>query len=130
MPPRTRKSRKPPPPPRELTEEEQQRRDQCDLLLNDFDKQVEALEAEAAREKKATCDAIDMVFKLDLMKLPADTKSMNWEKYCVQVRPLLFVRYVSSLKFSEHFPDRLSPSKAWPPAWGRATPWRACWRTR
>jgi len=84
MPPRTRKSRKPPPPPRELTEEEQQRRDQCDLLLNDFDKQVESLEAEAARERKATCDAIDMVFKLDLMKLPADTKSMNWEEYCRQ----------------------------------------------
>lgn len=84
MPPRARRSKKPPPPPKELTEEEQQRRDQCDLLLNDFDKQVEALQAEAAREKKATCDGIDMIFKLDLMKLPADTKSMNWEEYCRQ----------------------------------------------
>ena len=122
MPPRTRKSKKPSP-PKELTEEEQQRRDQCDLLLNDFDKQVEALQAEAAREKKATCDAIDMIFKLDLMKLPADTKSMNWEEYCRQVSRLL-------LKFSFLFLTFPPSSKARPPPWGRATPWRARWRTR
>jgi len=70
--------------PVSLTEEQQQLRDQCDLLLRDFDKQVECLKEEAKRECKAAQDSITTTYKLELMKLPKHTKEMSWDDYCAQ----------------------------------------------
>jgi len=74
---RTTKSMK----PRVLTEGEQQLRDQCDLLLQDYDKQTEILKAEATREMKIAQDSVDKLFKLEMMKIPKDDKNMLWEDY-------------------------------------------------
>jgi len=70
--------------PVSLTEEQQQQRDQCDLLLRDFDKQVESLKVEAARECKAAQDSITTTYKLELMKMPKQVKEMSWDDYCAQ----------------------------------------------
>jgi len=70
--------------PVSLTEEQQQQRDQCDLLLRDFDKQVESLRVEAARECKAAQDSITTTYKLELMKMPKQVKEMSWDDYCAQ----------------------------------------------
>jgi len=67
-----------------LTEDQQQQRDQCDLLLRDFDKQVESLKVEAARECKAAQDSITTTYKLELMKMPKQVKEMSWDDYCAQ----------------------------------------------
>jgi len=70
--------------PVSLTEDQQQQRDQCDLLLRDFDKQVESLRVEAARECKAAQDSITTTYKLELMKMPKQVKEMSWDDYCAQ----------------------------------------------
>jgi len=67
-----------------LTEDQQQQRDQCDLLLRDFDKQVESLRVEAGRECKAAQDSITTTYKLELMKMPKQVKEMSWDDYCAQ----------------------------------------------
>lgn len=67
-----------------LTEDQQQQREQCDLLLRDFDKQVESLKVEAARECKAAQDQITTTYKLELMKMPKQVKEMSWDDYCAQ----------------------------------------------
>jgi len=67
-----------------LTEDQQQQRDQCDLLLRDFDKQVESLRVEAARECKAAQDSITTTYKLELMKMAKQVKEMSWDDYCAQ----------------------------------------------
>jgi len=67
-----------------LTPEEQQARDQCDLLLLDFDKQFESTCCDSQREVKTCQDSISTMFKLELMKMPVDVKSMNFEEYFKQ----------------------------------------------
>ena len=76
-------------------------RDQCNLLLADFDKQCENLKAEAVREAKAAADSIATLyrlvvahiqtpfvinhfFRLEMMKIPMETKAMKWEDYFEQ----------------------------------------------
>ena len=78
-----------------------QLRDQCNLLLADFDKQCENLKAEAVREAKAAADSIatlyrfnfvafktcichNLDFRLEMMKIPMETKAMKWEDYYEQ----------------------------------------------
>jgi len=67
-----------------LTDEQQQLRDQCDLLLKDFDKQCEGLKAEAAREAKTAGESITTIYRLEMMKIPMETKAMRWEDYYEQ----------------------------------------------
>lgn len=67
-----------------LTPEEQQARDQCDLLLLDFDKQFESTCSDSQREVKTCQDSISTMYKLELMKMPADVKSMNIDEYFKQ----------------------------------------------
>lgn len=70
--------------PAALSPEEQQLRDQCNLLLADFDKQCENLKAEAVREAKAAADSIATLYRLEMMKIPMETKVMKWEDYYEQ----------------------------------------------
>jgi len=70
--------------PTTLSPEDQQLRDQCNLLLADFDKQCENLKAEAMREAKAAADSIATLYRLELMKIPMETKAMKWEDYFEQ----------------------------------------------
>jgi len=70
--------------PATLSPEEQQLREQCNLLLADFDKQCESLKAEAVREAKAAADSIATLYRLEMMKIPMETKSMKWEDYYEQ----------------------------------------------
>jgi len=69
---------------RPLTPEEQQIRDQCDLLLKDFDKQCESLKAESAREAATAQNSVTSLYKLEMMKMAGETKAMKWETYCSQ----------------------------------------------
>jgi len=70
--------------PATLSPEDQQLRDQCNLLLADFDKQCENLKAEAVREAKAAADSIATLYRLEMMKIPMETKVMKWEDYYEQ----------------------------------------------
>jgi len=70
--------------PATLSPEDQQLRDQCNLLLADFDKQCENLKAEAVREAKAAADSIATLYRLEMMKIPMETKAMKWEDYYEQ----------------------------------------------
>ena len=67
-----------------LTPEEQQARDQCDLLLLDFDKQYESTCSDSQREVKTCQDSISTMYKLELMKMPVDVKNMNIDDYFKQ----------------------------------------------
>eukprot|EP00092_Neocalanus_flemingeri_P014425 GFUD01015560.1.p1 GENE.GFUD01015560.1~~GFUD01015560.1.p1 ORF type:complete len:310 (+),score=74.80 GFUD01015560.1:97-1026(+) len=67
-----------------LTPEEQKARDQCDLLLKDFDKQCEMTVNEARREVDTVAASINTLYKLELLKLPQDVKNMKWDVYYKQ----------------------------------------------
>lgn len=67
-----------------LSPEDQQLRDQCSLLLADFDKQCEGLKSEAAREAKTAADSISTLYRLEMMKIPMDVKTMKWQEYYEQ----------------------------------------------
>eukprot|EP00092_Neocalanus_flemingeri_P039308 GFUD01042794.1.p1 GENE.GFUD01042794.1~~GFUD01042794.1.p1 ORF type:complete len:311 (+),score=90.22 GFUD01042794.1:101-1033(+) len=68
----------------ELTPEEQQSRDQCDLLLKDFDKHCEVTVNEARREVETVAASINTLYKLELLKIPQDVKNMKWDDYYQQ----------------------------------------------
>lgn len=68
----------------QLTVEEQLLRDQCDLLLKDFDKEASSLVSQSLREVKTVSDCINKLYKLELMKLSQDVKKMKWDEYCEQ----------------------------------------------
>lgn len=70
--------------PTPLTPEQQQLRDQCDLLLKDFDQQCQSLKAESAREAKMAADSINTLYKLEIMKIDMEAKTMKWEEYYEQ----------------------------------------------
>ena len=53
-------------------------------MLKDFDKQCEGLKAEAAREAKTAGESITTIFRLEMMKIPMETKAMRWEDYYEQ----------------------------------------------
>ena len=64
-----------------LTEEEKVCRMECDQLLETFDVQTQKRLADSRKEAKAAGDAIASWYKLELMKMPKDVKSMNWEEW-------------------------------------------------
>jgi len=68
----------------ELTPEEQQTRDQCDLLLKDFDMQCEKTIKEAWLEVETISASINTLYKLEMLKLPQDVKNMRWDDYYQQ----------------------------------------------
>ena len=51
------------------------------MLLKDFDKQCESMKAEASREARTAADSIATIYKLEMMKIPLETKTMKWEEY-------------------------------------------------
>ena len=69
-----------------------QARDQCDLLLLDYDKQVESTCMDSQREVKTCQDSISTMYKLELMKMPVDVKNMNIDEYFKQVGTCLLHR--------------------------------------
>jgi hypothetical protein len=58
--------------------------------------------AEAAREAKTAGDSISTVYKLELMKIPSETKAMNWDDYVKQVRRIFCcgLRLISSFSMA------------------------------
>jgi len=68
----------------QLTVEDQLLRDQCDLLLKDFDKEVGSVVSQSLREVKTVSECINKLYKLELMKLSQDVKKMKWDDYCEQ----------------------------------------------
>jgi len=67
-----------------LSAEDQQLRDQCDLLLKDFDKQCENTVKEAWREVDIVSKSINTLYKLELLKMPQEVKDMKWDDYYQQ----------------------------------------------
>jgi len=67
-----------------LTADEQQAREQCDLLLKDFDKQCETTIKEAWRDVDTVAASINTLYKLELLKMPQDVKNMKWDDYYQQ----------------------------------------------
>lgn len=84
MPPKKRRTTRAKATPAELTADQQQARDQYDLQLEEFDKHVESSKAEAAREAKTVADSMSTIYKLELMKIPSETKAMTWDDYVKQ----------------------------------------------
>lgn len=86
MPPKRggRNTRTKAPPPKQLTPEEQQMRDQCDLLLKDFDKQCQNHKLESGREAQKAAESIGNLYRLELMKIAVEIKAMKWEEYYAQ----------------------------------------------
>ena len=68
----------------ELTPEEQQKREQCDLLLKDFDMQCEKTIKEAWLEVETVSASINTLYKLEMLKLPVEIKNMKWDDYYQQ----------------------------------------------
>jgi len=67
-----------------LTPEEQEARDQVDLFLKDFDKNVEMTIKEAWRDVETISASINTLYKLELLKLPQEVKDMKWDDYYQQ----------------------------------------------
>jgi len=67
-----------------LSAEDQQLRDQCDLLLKDFDQQCENTVKEAWREVDTVSKSINTLYKLELLKMPQEVKDMKWDDYYQQ----------------------------------------------
>jgi len=61
--------------------EELKRREGIDLMLNDFDKQVEGRIAEMEADTESVIRSINNLYKVDLIKLPSTTKNMKWDDY-------------------------------------------------
>jgi len=67
-----------------LTPEEQEARDQVDLFLKDYDKNVEMTIKEAWRDVETISASINTLYKLELLKLPQEVKDMKWDDYYQQ----------------------------------------------
>jgi len=66
--------------------EELKRREGIDLVLKDFDKQVEGRIAEMAADMESVIKSIHTLYKVELIKLPSSTKNMKWEDYVSECR--------------------------------------------
>jgi len=68
----------------ELSPEDLERRDQCDLLLDDFDQSCQDTLNGVDRELETLLNQLTTMYKLEMMKIPKDTKEMTWMEYCKQ----------------------------------------------
>lgn len=68
----------------ELSPEELKRREGIDLILKDFDKQVESRVSEVEREMEGVINSIHTLYKVELLKLPHSTRNMKWDDYVAQ----------------------------------------------
>jgi len=66
------------------TDEETRLREQVDLMVKNFDAEAKRIIKQSERDVKAVKSSIDKMFKLELMKMPKDTKNMLWTDYCKQ----------------------------------------------
>jgi len=64
-----------------LSPEDQQKRDQCDLLLKDFDQNLQTVINESKRDMETVIDSMKTMYKLELMKIPTNVKNSNWMEY-------------------------------------------------
>jgi len=71
---------------KDLSPEELKRREGIDLVLKDFDKQVEARIAEMEADMESTIKSIHTLYKVELIKLPSSIKNMKWTDYVSQCR--------------------------------------------
>ena len=67
--------------PAKLSPEDQQKRDQCDLLLKDFDQNRQTVINESKRDMETVVHSMMTMYKLELMKIPNDVKNSNWIEY-------------------------------------------------
>jgi len=67
--------------PAKLSPEDQQKRDQCDLLLKDFDQNRQTVINESKRDMETVISSMMTMYKLELMKVPTDVKNSNWMEY-------------------------------------------------
>ena len=67
--------------PAKLSPEDQQKRDQCDLLLKDFDQNRQTVINESKRDMETVVHSMMTMYKLELMKIPTDVKNSNWMEY-------------------------------------------------
>ena len=64
-----------------LSPEDQLKREKVDLFLKDFNHQCDLSLKEMWREKDAAVSCINMMYKLELMKLPKEVREMRWDDY-------------------------------------------------
>ena len=76
MPPKRRNTKQ-----KKLSPEDQLKRDQCDLLLKDFDENCESIIREASRDKDGFINQILTFYKLEMMKIPTDVRNSNWSEF-------------------------------------------------
>lgn len=69
---------------KELSPEEQKRRENMNLRLKDFDKQLENRAAQMEGELNGVISAINNMYKVDLMKMAHSTRNMNFYDYVAQ----------------------------------------------
>ena len=81
MPPKRRGTRAKAQAPVKLSPEDQQKRDQCDLLLKDFDQNRQTVINESKRDMETVVHSMMTMYKLELMKIPTDVKNSNWMEY-------------------------------------------------
>jgi len=84
-----------------LTPEEQESRDQVDLFLKDFDKNMEQTIKDAWRDVETISASINTMYKLELLKLPQEVKNMKWDDFYQQAlekgqNPLALSEAISS----------------------------------
>jgi len=66
--------------------EELKRREGIDLMLKDFDKQVEGRISEMKADMESVIKSIHTLYKVELIKLPSSTKNMKWDDYVSECR--------------------------------------------
>lgn len=71
---------------KDMSPEELKRREGIDLMLKDFDKQVDARIAEMEADMESTIKSIHTLYKVELIKLPSSIKNMKWTDYVSQCR--------------------------------------------
>ena len=68
----------------QMSPEDQEKRDQCDLLLQDFDKTCEATIKEVEREMESLLNSLTTTYKVSMMKVPDEVKQQSWQEFCQQ----------------------------------------------
>jgi len=82
--PTTRNTRREKPSLAQMSPEDEEKRDQCDLLLQDYDKTCEATIKEVEREMETLLSSLTTTYKVRMMKVPDEVKQQLWQEFCHQ----------------------------------------------
>ena len=82
--PTTRNTRREKPSLAQMSPEDEEKRDQCDLLLQDYDKTCEATIKEVEREMETLLNSLTTTYKVRMMKVPDEVKQQSWQEFCQQ----------------------------------------------